>query len=756
MSSSPRPLPHLRPRPRPAAHAAPDRRTVLRAGMVTAAGAGVAALAVAAPAAAATVAATAVTTAPPPSGSDDTAALQAAMPDTGVLLLQAGTYQLAGRLLVGDGQDLRGAGGGFGASATVLRCTTSAAGVEFSRGGGTSSGFRVDAGSLATRPFARTGGLGGCGRMFSDITVWASAGDGIVALAAQNDVWTGVSAAGAARDALLLDQGYGGALFSRCEFAAAGRYNLHFAHDVPGGPYPTPADLMFEQCIVETSGTVGTGLALIDAAYDVKFHHTAFWTEGAMAGPLIDVTGRATQISIGDALIGSGASPASDTGLRVDDACHVLVDGVTRFNGLQAAFALRSGTPHIEVRGGQVYEAVQQRYTTETAMDPQSWINTSFSEPLVSTRSAAGDLAYVSLAAAGTGFHVVEAASGRRTWGSGHDWSGDVALDRRAAGVLGVDAGHLLATGYGTTADRPAPTPATAGSLRLNTDTRQLEVTDGTDWFPAVTAAAATTQPPAALPQLRAATFTASGRFTVPDGVTSLRVQAIGAGGGGGGGGTIGGASRAPSAHGGAGGGAGLALDQVVPVTPGDVITVSVGAGGVGGGGGAATSRATGNGGAPGRAGGTTTVRRGAGTVLLAATGGGGGHGAPGSSMTAAVPANGAGAVGCADVVGVNGLPGCGGLNGGNALPAPTGVCGGAAGGDATRTRGGSGGTASTSPGARAVAGAATMPNANGGTGARPTQPGCGGNGGGAGGRAAHGGAGGAGSDGWVQLSWVG
>ena len=68
--------------------------------------------------------------------------------------------------------------------------------------------------------------------------------------------------------------------------------------------------------------------------------------------------------------------------------------------------------------------------------------------------------------------------------------------------------------------------------------------------------------------------FTASGSFVVPPGVTRLRVRAIGGGGGGGGNTTIGG--------GGGGGGGGYA-EGVYAVGPGQVITVTLGAGGAGG-----------------------------------------------------------------------------------------------------------------------------------------------------------------------------
>jgi len=111
---------------------------------------------------------------------------------------------------------------------------------------------------------------------------------------------------------------------------------------------------------------------------------------------------------------------------------------------------------------------------------------------------------------------------------------------------------------------------------------------------------------------LRTATvFTASGSYVVPDNVSYIRVIACGGGGGGGGG------QNGPIAGGGGGAGAPI-FEGIVDVTPGDTLTITIGAGGVGG--------VNGSGGAPGSAGGVTTVSgTGLSLVVLGGTGGGGG-----------------------------------------------------------------------------------------------------------------------------------
>ncbi|MBK6929493.1 MAG: hypothetical protein IPH12_01015 [Saprospirales bacterium] len=103
------------------------------------------------------------------------------------------------------------------------------------------------------------------------------------------------------------------------------------------------------------------------------------------------------------------------------------------------------------------------------------------------------------------------------------------------------------------------------------------------------------------------------GTFTVPAGVTCLRVQTWGGGGGGGN-------SSANGNDGGGGGGGGGYREGILTVTPGDNITVSIGAGGTGA---AATD------GADGANGENSVVTHSSGTIT--ANGGGAGQGAMGA-----------------------------------------------------------------------------------------------------------------------------
>ena len=140
---------------------------------------------------------------------------------------------------------------------------------------------------------------------------------------------------------------------------------------------------------------------------------------------------------------------------------------------------------------------------------------------------------------------------------------------------------------------------------------------------------------------ISAQVFTSAGTFTIPPGVTKLKVTVVGGGGGGCGG--------SPS-RGNGGGGGGAAIAYLTGVTPGNTILVSaIGAGGAGG-----ASNETGV-----TAGGTTSVSSGTQTIsTISATGGGvgdagtskGGAGGMGSGGTINIKGGGGGAGG--DVTG--------------------------------------------------------------------------------------------------------
>lgn len=135
--------------------------------------------------------------------------------------------------------------------------------------------------------------------------------------------------------------------------------------------------------------------------------------------------------------------------------------------------------------------------------------------------------------------------------------------------------------------------------------------------------------------------------FVVPTGITNILVSAIGAGGGGGGGGggkQYGSSTTyyAPGSAGGGGGYGNFSVDQSIAVTPGETLTVIIGAGGTGGTGGVGGSSAAN--GTKGSTGETTYLKRGN-TVLLSVTGGTGGEYGSKNKISSGTTAGGIGGI---------------------------------------------------------------------------------------------------------------
>lgn len=157
---------------------------------------------------------------------------------------------------------------------------------------------------------------------------------------------------------------------------------------------------------------------------------------------------------------------------------------------------------------------------------------------------------------------------------------------------------------------------ATVGNRRL-----WVEQVDGSlkglAWLDDLTNHASATDPHAQyLKTLKKQIFEANGTFTVPAGVTQVIVSLSGGGGGGAG-------AVAASPYTPAGGGAGgVIFRDILAVTPGEAINVTIGAGGNGGlGHGGAFSTGTGFATSNGSSGGITSFGS-----LRSASGGGGGH----------------------------------------------------------------------------------------------------------------------------------
>jgi hypothetical protein len=245
--------------------------------------------------------------------------------------------------------------------------------------------------------------------------------------------------------------------------------------------------------------------------------------------------------------------------------------------------------------------------------------------------------------------------------------------------------------------------------------------------------------------------FTTNGTYTVPVGVTSVKVIAVGGGGGGGGAGSATTSGGITNQAGGGGAGAGASVAQMMTVTPGDTITVTLAAGGTAGSGGAANNNA----GTVGGNGGTTTVVcTGTSSWTVSAGGGKAGGASTGNSATG----GGAGAVALSTASTVPGCGSAGTSTTGAASPGVVGwsATGGSGGAGATATNGGGGGTGGSLTTAQAPAAAAGASGTTAGVaGSVGSQPGGGGGGGGGGAPGGAGGAGGVGGAGWAMIEAV-
>ena len=187
---------------------------------------------------------------------------------------------------------------------------------------------------------------------------------------------------------------------------------------------------------------------------------------------------------------------------------------------------------------------------------------------------------------------------------------------------------------------------------------------------PGISSSIVQTAPVNQVDYLTAGTFT----FTVPPAITSISAVCIGGGGGGAG-------ADTRSGQGMGGGGGGALCYGTIAVTPGEILSVTVGAGGNGGG----------SGGAAGSTGGLSRISRGATNLLTANGGNGGAYRSTAAtaqstfSVDASVTSSGGGNGG-----GAGGSPTNGGSGGGGA--GGYGGAGGTGGGTAAPTAGSNGG----------------------------------------------------------------
>lgn len=201
---------------------------------------------------------------------------------------------------------------------------------------------------------------------------------------------------------------------------------------------------------------------------------------------------------------------------------------------------------------------------------------------------------------------LASASTARTNLGLGSDSTGSNLSSLTNAGTARTNLGLAAIAASGSASDLSSGTTPTA---RLGSGTASSSTyLRGDQTWAAVTS----------LPGILGQVFTSSGTFTIPAGVTALKVTVIG--GGGGSGGYASGSQNTCSGGGGAGG---TGISFLTGLTPGNTIAVTVGAAG--------TAAASGNN--TGGTGGSSSIASGTQTITtITCTGGSGGSGTGGST----------------------------------------------------------------------------------------------------------------------------
>lgn len=442
---------------------------------------------------------------PVPTGTAaDDAVIQAAILSGRKIVARVGTYGVTSHIVIPDGTDLIGQGGGSASRAgrTVFKCLASAAQIEIQGGGGTTGGFEIDGNSTALTPLARTGGAGANARSFFNITTHSNAPGGAVNdlvhfYAAQNDYWEQCGFGYADRDVAWFDAGYGGATFNRCEWTGSiGRYTWRFDNQVTvvGQQYPQPANIVFIGTNIG-EGSVGTSHVKLNAGQDIVFDKTWFFTLNPSSGPAIDISPNVGVSVVGIVLIDPRfqSSPSTKTAgtkaISLKGNSDLTMIGSVWYFNYDKPINIDGVAAKLEDKTyASFFNCSAPHFTGTSGATRFQWENLSAGAfatvPDADTSPASGVMTGYN--AARTALQYQMLADGTMAYYPGTGFGGfDATWGRIAAGVIGPKPGggqmFLTATGGGTTAQRTTP-PAGVIALYGNTQTNALEWWNGSVW----------------------------------------------------------------------------------------------------------------------------------------------------------------------------------------------------------------------------------------------------------------------------------
>lgn len=405
-----------------------------------------------------------------------------------VIIAMGGTYAINTLHVIPDGVDLRGQGGGSTSRTgrTIFKCTTAGSGIGVVGGGGMSGHFEVEGDHVANTPFQRAGGTGANARMFENITVRHNTGAYPLSsfVGAQNDIWIQCGFEESSQDLGYFDQGYGGAMFLRCEWAGASRYHHYYDDAITSPTYPVPADIHHVGGIMER----GSGVSLVAtgaAIANITYSDFAFYSETGCSGPMFDLAA-GSGIALHNPWFQSTGSTriAGTVGLMVRGTASVTVSGRAIFQNLDNAIQVDGVGSFVYNKSSLLFYNCGTQFSginSGTAAQISDLVLTSTTRVGAST-----DFAEICQPTARDRFLFSRTFGGVLNWypGTAGNFTPDVQILRRAAGCVGVPNGtqYMLATGSGTTAQRPAGAIALKGALYANTDTGKVEWYDGSAW----------------------------------------------------------------------------------------------------------------------------------------------------------------------------------------------------------------------------------------------------------------------------------